>query len=126
MQLALASYGSKRMQLHQTLLNCGRCRRHRLATEARLRIAELAGLELLAPDESWLGQMAAAPLPPCDPDRPQRRLYEWHRIEVPVWLFGGRPLIRVSFQGYNDERDLDRLLDALGKEVAGSGRTRPA
>jgi selenocysteine lyase/cysteine desulfurase len=28
--------------------------------------------------------------------------------------WNGRPLLRASFQGYNDERDLERLLAALG------------
>ena len=90
----------------------GRC--HDLAAAARLRLGELTGLEPLAPDETWLGQMVAAPLPDCDADELKRCLYERHRIEVPVQRFDGRPLIRASFQGYNDEADLDALLGALG------------
>jgi isopenicillin-N epimerase len=80
---------------------------------ARLRLAELTGLEPLAPDEHWFFQMVAAPLPECDVDELKRRLYDEHRIEVPVQRFDGQPLIRVSFQGYNDEADLDALVEAL-------------
>jgi selenocysteine lyase/cysteine desulfurase len=57
--------------------------------------------------------MVAAWLPECDVDELKRRLYDEHRIEVPVHRFEGRPLVRVSFQGYNDEADLDALIEAL-------------
>jgi len=73
-----------------------RCRA--LTREARDRLAELFDLEPLAPDDNGL-QMVAAPLPPCDVDDVKRRLYDEYRIEVPVWEWGGRALIRVSFQG---------------------------
>jgi isopenicillin-N epimerase len=98
----------KRHRWHHVRRRC-----HRLAEEARVRLAELTGLEPLAPDERWLGQMVAAPLPPCEPEELKRRLYDEHRIEIPVQLRDGRPLIRASFQGYNDGSDLDRLLAAL-------------
>jgi selenocysteine lyase/cysteine desulfurase len=42
-----------------------------------------------------------------------RRLFAEHRIEVLAQEWRGMPTLRLSFQGYNDERDLDRLLDAL-------------
>ena len=48
-----------------------------------------------------------------DPKGLQRRLYDEHRIEVPVTTRTPEPLLRVSFQGYNDESDLERLLDTL-------------
>jgi len=89
-----------------------RARCHALAVEAGGRLDEL-GLRPLAPDESWLGQMVAAELPGCDTDELKRRLYDDYRIEVPVQRFDRQPLIRVSFQGYNDEADLDALVEAL-------------
>jgi selenocysteine lyase/cysteine desulfurase len=45
----------------------------------------------------------------------QRRLRDEDRIEAPVREWKGRILIRVSVQAYNDESDLDALLDALPK-----------
>jgi isopenicillin-N epimerase len=94
-----------------------RARCHGLAREARTRLTELTGLEPLAPDaREHFGQMIAARLPDCDADELQRRLYEEHRIEVAASRrWNGAPLLRASFQGYNDERDLGRLLDALRK-----------
>ena len=52
-------------------------------------------------------------MPPCDHADLKRRLYDEHRIEAPVFEWNGRPLLHVSFQGHNDERDLERLLAAL-------------
>ena len=55
-------------------------------------------------------QMVAMRLPAeAAPDLKQR-LYDEHRIEIPV----SNGIIRASYQGYNDERDLDALADALG------------
>jgi len=83
-----------------------------LAREARIRLAELFDLEPLAPEDA-IEQMVAAPLPPCDADEVKRRLYDEHRIEIPVSDRTGRPLIRASFQGYNDRQDLEALIAAL-------------
>jgi isopenicillin-N epimerase len=93
-----------------------RARCHELARAARSRLAELTGLEPLAPDSpTFFGQMLTAPLPDCDAEELQRRLYDEHRIEVPLARArNGRPTtIRVSFQAYNDESDLEALLRAL-------------
>ena len=81
--------------------------------DTRLRLADRTGVAPLTPDGSWLGQMVAAPLLPCDHVELQRRLYDEHPIEVPLFSWNDRPLLRLSFQGYNDERDLERLLAAL-------------
>jgi isopenicillin-N epimerase len=94
-----------------------RARCHGLAGRARLELAELTGLPPLSPDESWLGQMVTTELPGCDHERLERRLYDEHRVEVPVQRFDGRPTLRAAFQGYNDESDLEALLEALGAEL---------
>jgi isopenicillin-N epimerase len=92
-----------------------RDRCHELARAARTGLAELTGLDPLAPDSrEHFVQMTAAPLPAGTDDDLQRRLYDEHRIEVIARPWNGRPLLRASFQGYNDERDLERLLAALG------------
>ncbi len=83
-----------------------------LARQARGRLAELFQLEPLAGEDA-VEQMVAAPLPPCDVDEVARRLREEHHVEVPVWEWKGRPLVRASFQGYNDEDDLEALIGGL-------------
>jgi isopenicillin-N epimerase len=87
-----------------------RARCHELAARAQTAISEWAGTE---PPAGPFAQMSAAQLPPCDPEDVQRRLREEHRIEVICREWEGQPLIRVSCQGYNDERDVERLLGAL-------------
>ena len=67
------------------------------------------------------GQMVAVELPPCDPGVVQRRLVDEYRIEVPCFEHGGRSLLRISVQGYNDESDMERLLLAL-RHVLSAGR----
>ena len=87
---------------------------HELLREARLRIEELTGLPPICPDSTeWYVQMAAFPLPVCDAAALQRRLWEEHRIEVPVIEWNGRQLVRVSVQGYNTAEDLETLVQAL-------------
>ena len=59
--------------------------------------------------------MVALRLPADAPADIKERLYDEHRIELPVSELGdGSRLLRVSFQGYNDEGDLERLGAALG------------
>jgi selenocysteine lyase/cysteine desulfurase len=47
-----------------------------------------------------------------------RRLVEEHRVDVPVYDWEGISLLRVSIGPYNDEADLDRLVDAIRNALA--------
>jgi isopenicillin-N epimerase len=78
-----------------------RCRALAAETPARL------GLEPLGTGL----QMVAMRLPPGAPDDLQQRLYDDHRIEIPV-SDDGR-LIRASIQGYNGPDDVEALRSAL-------------
>ena len=80
-----------------------------LAREARRELCALLGTEPIAP-ESMVLQMASVRLP--HPDRElSQRLFDEHRIEVPVSRNG--ELLRVSIAAYNEREDVERLLDAL-------------
>jgi isopenicillin-N epimerase len=57
-------------------------------------------------------QMMSMRLPDGAPEDLEQRLYDDYRIEIPVSDDG---TIRVSYQGYNDESDLDVLADALSE-----------
>ena len=59
--------------------------------------------------------MRAVELPPGDAGELWRRLYEEFRVEVPVYEWEGRRLLRVSIGPYNDEEDVERLLGALDR-----------
>jgi isopenicillin-N epimerase len=91
---------------------------HVLLREARRRIEEsvqgASHLQPLCPDSAeWYAQMAALPLPPCDAEELQRRLYGEYRIEVPVLTWHDQPFVRVSIQGYNTAEDVEALVHAL-------------
>ncbi len=98
---------------------------HRLVAYAQDRICELTGLAPLHPQtgtlrsnsgQAWFCQMAAAPLP-ADTDIAllKKRLYDDYRVEIPLIDWNGNKLIRISVQGYNTKRDVDRLIRALSE-----------
>jgi isopenicillin-N epimerase len=88
---------------------------HKLAREARSQIDAITGLEPISPDtQDWFGQMVAARLPMnVDPEAIKQSLYDQYQIEVLTHMWQEQPLIRVSFQAYNQRSDLDALLTAL-------------
>lgn len=62
--------------------------------------------------------MSAASLPPdTDLAALKARLYGEYRVEIPLIAWNERKLIRLSVQGYNSRRDMDRLLFALKKSL---------
>jgi isopenicillin-N epimerase len=94
-----------------------RSRCQTLATETRRRIDALTGLPPICPDgrDTWFSQLIAARLPECDLDAAKARLYDEHRIEVPLIRWNRQSFVRVSFQAYNDEDDADALVLALAR-----------
>jgi len=76
--------------------------------ELAARTPERVGLDALG--EPGL-QMMTMRLPDGAPPSLEQRLYDEYRIEIPV--FDG--MIRVSYQGYNDESDLDAFASALSE-----------
>ena len=103
-----------------------RSKTHALARQAALRLTSLLEREpLVSVDSPRYGSMISIRLPQsnswaapingeCDPL--QQALWQRHRIEIPVTHCNGQRLIRVSCHLYNDQKDLDRLADALDAE----------
>ena len=88
---------------------------HKLAAYTQQGICDLTGLAPLHSNaDYWFCQMASALLP-VDTDivRLKTQLYDEYRIEIPVHEWNGNKLIRISVQGYNTKRDIDKLLQAL-------------
>jgi len=92
-----------------------RRRCHGLAVDARSRLADRFGLEPVTPGEDSFVQLVGIPLPPCDSKEVQARLLAEHRIEVLVQPLADLPILRLSFQAYNDEADADRAVEAVGE-----------
>jgi isopenicillin-N epimerase len=81
-----------------------------LADEAERRLGEV-GLRRVAGQPAPF--MRSFVLRPGNPGELWRRLWEEHRVEVPVYEWEGERILRVSIGPYNDEGDLDRLVAAL-------------
>ncbi|MDB5902772.1 MAG: cys/Met metabolism PLP-dependent enzyme family protein [Betaproteobacteria bacterium] len=88
-----------------------------LAAHAQREISALSRLPPYHPDlPEWYGQIVCARLPAGTDDVAllHRLRYEYD-IDVSVDRFNNLPRIRVSIQGYNELKDVERLLDVLGK-----------
>jgi isopenicillin-N epimerase len=93
-----------------------RARCHELAATARNELSALFGTQPFAQHDGEFLQMVSVRLPECDPYALGMQLFAEHRIEVLAQEWRGQNLLRVSFQGYNDESDLEALLGALRRE----------
>jgi isopenicillin-N epimerase len=88
-----------------------------LARAARAIVADAIRVEPLVPDDAT-GSMAVIPLDGVEPTIDaaaaiQARLYNEHRIEVPITPWNGRALLRVSAAAYNAPEQYERLGRAL-------------
>jgi len=91
---------------------------HRRTLRARRLVDELTGLESLSPDEpidhGWIGQLASIRLfDHVDVVDWKARLFDEHRIEVPLHRWNGIPLVRVSHTAHTTDADTDALVAAL-------------
>jgi isopenicillin-N epimerase len=92
-----------------------RLRCHQMAVNAYIEINKITNLEPISPNgPEWFRQMVAVRLPEStDPEALKQRLYEEYSIEVPFYTWNEMPIIRLSFQAYNQPGDLEILLHAL-------------
>ena len=81
-----------------------------LANEAERRLSQLGLRPLRGVRAPY---MRAFVVRASDPDALWRRLVEEHRVEVPVYDWEDTTLLRVSIGPYNDEADLERLVQAV-------------
>lgn len=87
----------------------------RLAQETAARLRELTGLPALSSPEFCAPQMVAMQIPPCDPQAVHDELINRYGIEIPVFEWQGRHIVRLSCQGYNTRAQMDALIDALSE-----------
>ena len=86
-----------------------------LAKETAQIISNLTKIPLLSTPEFCAPQMIALQLPECDVDDLKRTLYEDFNIEIPVYRWRGRCMIRISIQVYNTVEEARLLIVALTK-----------
>tara|TARA_B100001013_G_C24615051_1_gene444816 strand:- start:17 stop:1150 length:1134 start_codon:yes stop_codon:yes gene_type:complete len=85
-----------------------------LVRETRSRLDEYFELTHLCPNTNeWLGQMASIELKTSDPIKLKNTLLKEFSIEVPIFEWKEKNILRYSFQVYNDQQDADLLIYAL-------------
>ncbi|SVB55024.1 uncharacterized protein METZ01_LOCUS207878 [marine metagenome] len=85
-----------------------------LVRETRSRLDEYFELDHLCPNtEEWLGQMASIEIKTIDLIKLKNTLLKEFSIEVPIFEWKGKNILRYSFQVYNDLKDADLLIYAL-------------
>lgn len=97
---------------------------HAMATALLHRVAARTGLPPIARDDDF-AQMVPLAVATDDGDALRRRLFEQHRIEVPITRHGGQHFVRVSVQCYNTTADLAALEAAL-TSLYGTSTEEPA
>jgi len=91
-----------------------RQRCHALVRQAQQRLCEFADKPPLhGDDKRWYSQMAACPVPTRDTKALCSRLFDEYKIETTIYIWNDHPLLRVSIQAYNNQDDVDRLMDAV-------------
>ena len=87
---------------------------HKLLIENAPRFCNLLGTEPLAPLTSeFFGQMFSIPIHTKEPEKLHRLLVDKYRIEIPLARQEESVYLRYSVQGFNTQKDLDVLYDAL-------------
>ncbi|MBU6287044.1 MAG: aminotransferase class V-fold PLP-dependent enzyme [Chloroflexi bacterium] len=95
-----------------------RARAHEIGAYAVDQLAGLFGVEPLTPPTTdWWVQMVAAPIARSDAHKVGTRLYEEHKIVIPIIDWGGRTFARISVQAYTTKAEVDHLIDALAEIV---------
>jgi isopenicillin-N epimerase len=102
---------------------------HRLANQdqarrGRRRLIEAVPGVIPACEEAMVGSMAAVVLPArfgapslAQAQRLHDRLFDEHRVEVPVSFLDGALWLRISAQAYVEDADVERLIYALAAVV---------
>src|SRR5690606_9157873 len=87
---------------------------HDLLRQGIEQICNLVSMVPLYPlDSDFYGQMGIAPLPLSNLAILKSRLYDEHKIEVPLIQWQDKQFIRISVQGYNSLKDIEALVKAL-------------
>jgi isopenicillin-N epimerase len=97
-------------------------RNHALTLAARELLAGRLGLPPAAPASS-LGSLYAVPLGEGDPEALQARLFDEHRIELPVygWPTPSARVMRLSLAVYTELSEVQRLAEVLPAALAAAG-----
>ena len=91
--------------------NQAHCRK--IILEAFSRFKSILGTNAISPGSDWIGQMVSHPLPKDTPSDIKEILWNEHKIEIPIFEWNKKKFIRLSIHVYNDQKDIDSLMNAL-------------
>ena len=87
---------------------------HDSALAVQQQVLARNGLRAIAPASAF-AQMVPIPVRCADAEGLRSRLFEHHRIEVPVTQHRGTTFVRLSVQAYNTQADFEALVAALAE-----------
>lgn len=74
---------------------------------------ELNSYVLCPVSDEFLGQIISFPIKVSDPFELKALLFNQYNIEIPVMPVGSQWYIRISFQAYNGQKEIEHLIDAV-------------
>ncbi|MGJ8527249.1 aminotransferase class V-fold PLP-dependent enzyme [Maritalea sp.] len=89
-----------------------------LAQETAQRISKITGLAPLSSPEFCAPQMIAMPMPKTDYRALKDYLLNECNIEMPVFDWQGRTIVRLSVAAYNSQSDMDHLVKSVAEYFA--------
>ncbi len=100
------------MKEHQWDVVSADCRK--IVLDNAWRFCDLMGTKPLVPlNDFFVRQMFSIPIKTQEPEKLKARLFDEHKIEIPVMRTGEHVFLRYSIQAFNGPQDLDLLEEAL-------------
>ena len=88
-------------------------RSKKLILNSREQFQRVLGTHPISKGDDFLGQMISFPLPKSIDGNLKDLLWENHNIEIPIFEWNKKKFIRLSIHIYNDQKDIDSLMNAL-------------
>jgi len=85
----------------------------KLILNSREQFQRVLGTHPISKGDDFLGQMISFPLPNSIDGNLKDLLWENHNIEIPIFEWNKEKFIRLSIHIYNDQKDIDSLMNAL-------------
>ncbi|MGB0390681.1 MAG: aminotransferase class V-fold PLP-dependent enzyme [Salibacteraceae bacterium] len=89
--------------------NCRKLLKHYYPIVAK----ELNSAPLCPLTDEFLGQICSIPIQTNDPLKLKSLLLDKYKIEVPIMQVGKKVYLRISFQAYNSELEIEQLIEAI-------------
>ena len=88
-------------------------RNKKLILNSREQFQRVLGTHPISKGDDFLGQMISFPLPKSIDGNLKDLLWKNHNIEIPIFEWNKEKFIRLSIHIYNDQKDIDSLMNAL-------------